>query len=156
MKLLKSNKWQLGGAIASALLLCLILFQVFVIAPVARQAARVGTYTGLRENQSALKRNPNDPSALRGMADESTSNKDFSQAVKYLKQAVKVEPENTNNKYLLGIALSRAGQRDEARRTFEELASTDNPEKEYAQRIVEKLKRNPNWGLYRPKVASTR
>lgn len=75
-------------------------------------------------------------------------------SVFYLRKSVVVEPENTHNKFLLSIALARDGQVDEARHIMEELASTDNPEKELAQGILKKMRNNPKWDSPKQSVRS--
>lgn len=141
--------WTFGGL--GLVLVGLILYWVLYAAPMMKLGEQSGIYLGLEANYTALKRNSNDTQALRGMAHELSRRKKFPQAVAYLEKAVALEPDNASNKYLLGIALLRAGRSDAALKNFEELAATDSFEQKYAKNFVEKIKRNPNlWRYYPP------
>lgn len=146
--------WLSGGL--GLVLVGLVLFWVLYAAPLIKLGEQSGIYIGLEANYAALKQNPNDTQALRGMAIELSKRKNFPQAVAYLEKAVALEPENTSNKYDLGIALLRAGRSGEALKIFQEVADTDGFNQKYAKHFVEKIKRNPNlWRYYPPSKTPT-
>lgn len=144
MKLPIMADWRQLKIILVLVAVCFISFEVFVGIPLSKRAERIRTYPDLQQSLDALKINPSDPAALRGMAYQMSRRRKIPQSIGYLRKAIAVEPENTHNKFLLGIALYRAGQREESRRIFDELASSDNPEKEYAGQMMDKIKRDPN------------
>lgn len=140
--------WSLGGI--GTVLAGFVLLWVFHYAPLLELGRKSGRYIGLQANCDALKKNPNDPNALRGMASEFIRRRGFPQAVAYLEKAVAVEPDNSNNKYELGVELLHAGRSNRALKIFQELAATDCFEQKYAQHFVEAIKRNPNLWRYKP------
>lgn len=146
----KKKRQQIGLALA-VLSILYVLFVIFYAMPISKQAALINTSLGLQKSQDVLRENPKDPVGLRGMAEYFVRRREFPQAVKYWRQAVGVEPDNDYNKSMLAMTLLRARQPEEGRRIYQELASKDGPEKENAQKILAKLRTNPNWG-YRPRA----
>ena len=156
MKPALPRKWRIFGLIFGAVsvlsLAALVAFQVFYALPLAQQARQISETRGLKASQDALALNPNDPAALRGMANEmSVYRKDFSAASNYLQRAVEVEPDNLNNQYLLAMALVRAGRSAQAKPLLENVAVGKDINRPFAKKILAKLKKNPRWGIYKPR-----
>lgn len=152
MKLLHRKKELTFSAVGVVILLGFGLLMAYDHSA-SLEAHRSYSYS-FSESVVALKENPNDPAALRGMANHySLRNQDI-KAVPYLRQAVSVEPTNTFDKFLLGIALDEAGQREEAIRVLSEVAATegDNPERKAAGKLAQKMKSNSSWDTPSPKV----
>lgn len=71
--------------IAGAVLLCVLaLLQLFVVMPIARKAREVSGYGTPEENYAALRGNPNDVGAYRGLADYYLPRRNYPEAIKAL------------------------------------------------------------------------
>lgn len=144
----KVYRWVFGGL--GFVLVGLVLLWALYFAPLIKLGQQSDMYIGIETNYAALKRNSNDPKALRGMANELRMRKKFPQSVAYLEKAVALEPDNPVNKNLLGVALLRVGRSAEALKYFQELAATGGPDQKLAEHFVEKIKRNPNLWRHEP------
>jgi len=153
MKLLYRKIGLIFSAIGILMLLGFGLLIAYVRSTESR-ADRVYSYPRFSESVVALRKNPNDPAALRGMANHYALKSEYLKAIPYLRQAVSVEPTNTFDKFLLGIALDEAGQREEAIRVLSEVAATegDNPERKAADKLAQKMKNSPNGDTPAPRA----
>lgn len=106
------------------------------LAKAARQSAGYGS---LEANLAAIRNNPNDSGAHRGLAEYYSLRHDYTKAAKELQEVVRIDPNDRYNAFILGATLSRAGRKDEARTVFKKLAEQDDSWGKAAKKRLRKM-----------------
>lgn len=121
----KKRKW--GIVAASILLLGFIGFMAFAI-PLAREAKRIGDYSNpdIQASLEAIRRNPNDAAAHSSAAHyygaHNYNRRYDALIVQHLREVIRIEPQNSEAKFLLAHRLKSLGHNVESQKLFRELA----------------------------------
>lgn len=91
----------------------ILLFVIFDITA-ANRARGTGDYGSITANETALKKNPNDAAAHRGIGHYDQMTRDYDKALFHFQEALRLEPDNNENQFNLAIVLARMGRDDEA------------------------------------------
>lgn len=130
------------------------------------ERAKAGSYGGLepadaQRAEALLQRDPKDARPHRSLGIYYRyKSRDLAKSLLHWREAVRLEPSNNQTKWELGITLMLAGQRDEAMRTFEQMASTKvegsglarkfaEEDVELGRKWLEKMRAKPSLGLPR-------
>ena len=93
----------------------------------------MGFYPNLEKSATALKKNPDDAKAYRGLAMYYARIGNRSQATENWRKAAEVEPNNDYNKMELGLSLRAARQFSQAAEVFHQIENHDSTQGPYAQ-----------------------
>jgi tetratricopeptide (TPR) repeat protein len=106
-------------------ILALVLLEIFVVIPVARQAQLSYHYPTFRESLDAARRNPKDAAAQRGFAWYYQRQGNLPQAEFHWRQAVRFQPESRESLYMLALVLQEEKKTSEALQLFRRIAAKD-------------------------------
>lgn len=138
------SRWIAAGV--AVLLMVGIVWFFTAAVPIANAAKRVGLVTQYEANpqaaEAALMKNPDDAAANEGlaqayMAGKGGKTRDPIEAIKYFRETVRIEPDNSGAWLLLGSLLKRSGQTAEAIQIMQKLAN----DKDYGQSARKNLAR---------------
>ena len=141
----KKSRWIATG-VGALLIVGLVLQFTVVVVPTANRARHGGLveqYTANPQSaEIALEKNPDDAAANEGlaqayMAGKGGKTRDPIEAIKYFRETVRIEPDNSGAWLLLGSLLKRSGQTDEAIQIMQKLAN----DKDYGQSARKNLAR---------------
>ena len=98
------------------------------------------SYPDLESSVAALKKNPNDAAAYRGLAKHYAMKLDHAKTIENLRKAVGVEPDNDHNKSLLAGSLQNDKQYVEAAKLYRQIESHDSREALHAKTMLDRMK----------------
>lgn len=133
-----TKKTIVATLIASFVLLGLV-FTLFSYS-IAQQAKQTGLYNSEAEARQKLASNAADTTALRTLANRAAVKGDVAAAVRYLESAVRIDPSNRSDQFLLGARYYNAKRFDKALAIMDRLSQGDDDIAGSARRYALKVR----------------